>query len=280
MDKVRERRRRHNLNSDVRLLLDPRQQSQLENWMEFQNYHLQQLEKFEEEHDELEKELDNNQRKAKDEDIAVSKLAMKDTPAIQQDLRYFERKLNWHKVLLQWIEEQRRAMDEEYQTFVQGDNEEQYVKAIPRTSTRGRRKRSQPPAVLGNVRVSKSVPKKRRMQTRKSKALEFRPAIQDPDAVLHCSVPQTPRRRKVGTKKETALRQFRPQRVSKTERFADANTESLLGTERRGGTGQIQFSGQARSQRRRTRQQPQLAPGNVETRSGRISRPPVRWAPE
>lgn len=46
VDVIQERRQSHNLSGDVRLLLDPEQQSRLGNWIEFQNYHLQRLEDF------------------------------------------------------------------------------------------------------------------------------------------------------------------------------------------------------------------------------------------
>lgn len=46
MDDVRERRRRHGLGGDIRLLPKLRQQCRLKNWIEFQNYHLKQLERF------------------------------------------------------------------------------------------------------------------------------------------------------------------------------------------------------------------------------------------
>jgi hypothetical protein len=64
VDEVRERWRRHKVGGDVHLLLDPEQQSRLENWMEFQDYHLKRLEQFEKKQDELKKKLDDAQKEA------------------------------------------------------------------------------------------------------------------------------------------------------------------------------------------------------------------------
>jgi len=59
MDKIRDRQWRQKVGGNVCLLLDPEQQSRLENWMEFQYYHLQCFEQFEKEQDKLKKELDD-----------------------------------------------------------------------------------------------------------------------------------------------------------------------------------------------------------------------------
>ena len=48
VDNVRERRQRHKVGGDVRLLFNSEQQSRLGNWIEFQNYHLNRLEWFQE----------------------------------------------------------------------------------------------------------------------------------------------------------------------------------------------------------------------------------------
>ena len=41
MNRVHDRRRKHGLEGDVCLRPDPGQQTRLENWIEFQNYHLE-----------------------------------------------------------------------------------------------------------------------------------------------------------------------------------------------------------------------------------------------
>lgn len=47
VDKARELRLRHKVGGDAHLLMELEQQNRLETWMEFQNYHLENLERFE-----------------------------------------------------------------------------------------------------------------------------------------------------------------------------------------------------------------------------------------
>ncbi len=57
VEEIRERRRRHRLKGDVSLSFDSRQQCWLENWIEFQNYHLRQYERLEAERDESKQKI-------------------------------------------------------------------------------------------------------------------------------------------------------------------------------------------------------------------------------
>lgn len=284
VDEVRERRRRHGLGGDFRLLPDPRQQRQLENWIEFQNYHLKQLERLETEQDKSKQKLDDARKLASDTNAPGSKRAAEDVEVLH-NLEWGERNLERHKVLLHWIEQQRQAMDPGHRTPpLQKTNDDQAIlsKAGPRTSARGGRKRgSKAPAVLGQAKVIKAKSKKRKKRntlTQKPRQPEFEPTIQGLDAI-----PQAPMRQETTprlTKEEVRpLRQSRPQRVSKAKRFANASMESLSGIQRRG-MGPPRSQDRARSKRRPAPQRPQPAPEIIKTRSGRISRFPVRWAPE
>ena len=105
VDGVRERRRRHEVGGHIHLLMGPEQQSRLETWMEFQNYHLTGLERLRKKREELENDLDNAQKEAQ-----VSEHAAKVAGAVRQCLKHAERDLDWHKVLLQWIEQERQTM--------------------------------------------------------------------------------------------------------------------------------------------------------------------------
>ncbi|KAK4990624.1 hypothetical protein LTR66_006748 [Elasticomyces elasticus] len=285
MDEVRERRRRHKVDSNICLLLDPEQQSWLENWMEFQNYHLKRLERFEKKRDKLEKDLDKARDKAENTNTGGSDRAAKDAEAVRQVLENAVRDLERHNILLQWIEQEWRAMDAGYPTPVQRDNDDQgaAAKAVRRTSARYRQKR-RPEAsmVLGKVRVSKAKPKKWTTKFQKSKAPELEHAIPDSDAIPQSSIPQASKRRDTKPrrtqKEETQLRQILPQRVSKAKRFADARAKSLPETQRCD-VWQIRSPDRARCKRQPAPQRPQPAPENVMTRSGRITRPAVRWAP-
>lgn len=208
MNEVRERRRRHGVDGDVRLLLSPEQQSRLENWMEFQNYHLKRLEGFAKSRDKLKKELDDARRKAE-----VSEHAAEDAEAVRQELENAKRDLERHKVVLQWIEQKRQTMDTGHPTPTEdNDNRDTASKAVRTTSTRDRRtRRAEASTVLGKIRVTKAKPKKRNTQIQKPKALEFEPAIQDSEVSGQSSISQAPKRRETrprSTKKETPLGQF------------------------------------------------------------------------
>ena len=280
INEVCERRQRHKLNGNVRLLLDPKQQSRLENWVEFQNYHFQGLEGFEKKRDRLKRELDDARRKAGDTDPAVSERAAEDVEAIQQLLEDAEQDLRRHKVLLQWIKQERRSMDPGCPTLIEEDDNDQDAvsKAVRTTSTRDRRmRRPEASVVLGKVRVSKAKPKKRNGP----KAPQFKPAIQGSDATTQSSIPQALKRRETKprhSKEERPLRQLRPQKVSKAKRFADASVKSMSVTPPRS-AGQTRSLDRAGLKRRPAPQRRQLVGKNVLTRSGRISKRPVRCAP-
>ena len=235
--------------------------------------------------DELKNELNDAQKKAKDTDPAASERAARDAEAIQCILENAERDLERHKVLLQWIEQERRVMDPGFPTPVNEDNNNHDTapKVVRSTSTRSRHKsRTETSAVLGRVRVSKAKPKKWKAQTQKPKAPEFKAAIQDSDATPRSSIPQTPKRQEIKPRRdeeERPLRPVRPQRVSKANWFVDARAKSLSGTHLPG-AGQTRSPDRARFRRRPAPQRPQPACENVMTRTGRISKPPVRWAPE
>lgn len=72
----------------------------LNNWTEFQNYHLERFERFEKKRDGLKQELDDAQKKAEGTDAVGSERAAEETKIIQQVLKNAEWDLKWHKVLL------------------------------------------------------------------------------------------------------------------------------------------------------------------------------------
>ncbi len=158
VESVRQRRKKYGLGADFRLLLDLTQQARLENWIDFQDYHLRRLEKLEQERDKFKEELKDTQKKVEESDTADSERAKKDIHAVQQDIRFFEDKLKWHKVLLQWIEQQRTKMQVGDSRFLQEDHDEQHAEVVQKISTYNRPKSRAKgaPVVLGNVRVSKT----------------------------------------------------------------------------------------------------------------------------
>ena len=70
---IRERRRRHGLSGDVHLQPDSSQQHQLENWIEFADYHLKQLEWFEAKRDESKRKLDAARKLCSDKNALEQK---------------------------------------------------------------------------------------------------------------------------------------------------------------------------------------------------------------
>jgi len=266
--KVRERRRRHQLGGDVRLRFNFGQQSRLENWIEFQNYHLHIHEGLEKERDDLKEELD----------VARKKVEGADAADLEQMLEAAEWRLGRHKNLLWWVEQERMVIDAVHPPSVEGDHDDQdgALKAVRRPSEFNHRKR-QPHAVLGEVRISKPKPRKRNMQRRKRKAPEAEPTI-EASGPPRSSVPRNPDSRESkpqSTKKDTALHQIYPQRVSKVKRFADASAKSPLATPLRR-VGQKRAPDRARPKHQQSPQRPQSTPMVVKTRSGRESRKPER----
>lgn len=267
VDQVRERRRRHGIGGNVCLRLDL-DQTRLETWIEFQDWHLQHLEGFEKHRDKLKKELGDARGKA--EDTGATEIA----EACEQELEYAEWVLKRHNTLLHWIEQERLTMDTEYLTLVKEEdrsNRDASLKAVRRVSSiTHRKKQPEAPKVLGEVRVSKAKCRKRNSPRQKCKTSVSEPSIKDLDTP-ESSVLQAPKRRESKsrcTKTATPLRQLRPQRVSKIKRLTDANAK-LSGRAR-----QKRSPDQSRSNHRLSPQRLQHSYVDVKTRSGRLSRRP------
>ena len=262
VDQVRERRRRHRLGGNVCLRLDL-EQSRLETWIEFQNWHLQHLEGFEKDRNELKKELYNAWKVAEEMGAA-------DSEAYKQDLEDAEWELRRHHTLLHWTEQERLVMDTAYPTPVEekdGDYRDAGAKAVRRVFPLTRRKK-QAPAVSGEVRVSKAKQRKQNTPRQKRKSSEFESATKALDT-LESKVLQASKRRENKprrTKTDTPLRELRPQRVSKTKRFTDVNAKLPQRARRK------RSPDQARSNSGQFSQRPQPAYVEVKTRFGRVSR--------
>ena len=276
VNKACERQRRYGLGGDVHLQFDVDQQSRLENWMEFQDYHLQLHEGLEKERDELKKKLNDARKEVDDTDIPGFDRAAE---AYQQRLGYAEWKLQRHETLLQWIEQERIVMNTGYQTSVEEDNDVRDAarKVVQATYARSRQKRRrETPTVLCNVGVSKAKPRNHIRQRRKRTTSIPEPATEDSTAAPQSSIPQVQKRQENKprcVKTETPPRQRRPQRVSKAERSVDVNVKSLsVGRSR--GNGRKRSPGQALSKRQQSPQRPQSASMDITTRSGRVSRRP------
>ena len=129
-DALRQRRQRHGLDGSVSLNADLEQQSALERWIEFQNYHLARLEALEKERDGLTKEL-------------AEPCSADDRDAITHLLGTSERNIKRHHVLLRWIEQKREAMGSSSATGESTNGA--LVAVVRRASARARRTRDNNP---------------------------------------------------------------------------------------------------------------------------------------
>jgi len=176
-------------------------------------------------------------------------------------------------------------MDAGPPTSVERDRDDQdgAPKAVRRASApncRNRRPKARSVLSPAQAGVLKPEPQKRNMQRQKCKVQEAEPAVMDlgtPQSSIS-RIPDGRENKPRHSKEEAPLHPFRPQRVSKVKRYADANAKSPSAT-RLHGVGQERSPDRARSKHRQFPQRPQSAPVVVKTRSGRESRRPERWVP-
>ncbi|KAI9778297.1 MAG: hypothetical protein M1816_004147 [Peltula sp. TS41687] len=252
-DDIRRRRHKYGVQGDIHLQLKLRLQTRLQNWVEYQDHHFREHEKIEEEIVDLRKWLE-------------------DEPYLQGRLEYTERRRERHNILLEWIEQQRIAMEAQSPPFMRGDDHGHPLEPVRRPSDSGRGKRQvRSRAVLREAGVSKPKRQRHRSKGSQRKALDAVPGTR------HSSLPQTDillgqegRPNKPRYAKEAALRRIRtrPQKVSKARAIAKTPlvTQLQRATER------------AQPGCRQFPQRSQSVP-EVKTRSGRVSRKPVRWVP-
>ncbi|KAK1808637.1 hypothetical protein LTR12_016999 [Friedmanniomyces endolithicus] len=256
---VRERRQRNGLDDDIRLLPDPRQQNRQQDWIEFQDFHLEFWERKTKDRQELRDRLEEARRIASDRGAEGSGGAARDVMGIPQILEYADSILRWHDVFLQWIERQRVAMESHPPTPVEQSSGDQETSA-PHPPDEP----SKSPA--GVVEFSNST----------AQSTEHVP--KDIALAFPNSARQIPKRRKSNPRrtKEKALAQFSPPRVAKASRSAGPRTKPRAGTQR---SGARQNRVQAKHQRSPSTERPLPARRSITTRSGRISREPQRWVP-
>jgi hypothetical protein len=216
-------------------MMKPNRQNCLDTWMEFQNYHLERLEQFEKRRNELKRTFDDCHDINIWSDTAGLTWEVEDSQDVQQGLKCIECKLARHIVLLQWIEQERRAMDSGHEPPVKrdGDHQAEALNVVRRASARTHQNR-QPKASAFHGLVSNLMPKKRNWQDPEFAGRGPRRAIQISSAALENNIPRISQRRK--TKPQQAM----PGSASHGHK---------------------------------------PVPHVIRTRSGRVSKPPVRWAP-
>lgn len=200
IERLRERRRTHNLPDQVDIRQNLAQQSRLGNWTEYQDYHLIRLDRLNQKREDCARDLEAGR-------------------AYQSNLDYYDRNLEIHKYLRKWIEQQRRVMQRADLRCTE-DKTGNMSGVHPRArSLRTRGYQQAHPklsAALGKVRITKA-------KSRTTKARNHQPKISEPKSA-------------------------RP-------------------------PGMTPLDGGAHKPRT------QLARTHITTRSGRISKPPLRWAP-
>lgn len=281
---VRQRRQRHNLEGDVHLRPEAGQQHRLENWIEFQDYHLQRLEKWEKSIGDLESKLNKSQEEVDPADAAASEHETLGAESYDGGiLESTKWRLKQLKVLLQWTEQERVVMDAGHARAAKGggsDDRDGMIKAAVEAATAQRRStRKKGRAILGPTPagVSKKEPSKRKGKTQPQK-----PKVQEAEAgIANLSTPQSVARRTSDsrknksrrTKEKGVLGPQRPGKISKVKRPADVKGESTSGT-RPQGVAQRRPRTQAQSPQERSRE---TAPAVVTARIGRVSRIPEVW---
>ncbi|KAK4971277.1 hypothetical protein LTR42_007003 [Elasticomyces elasticus] len=254
---VRKRRQRNGLDDDVRLLLNPRQQSRQQDWIEFQDFHLKFREQKTKHRREVQDRLEKAEKMAREGDTEGSDIGARDVTGITQGLEYLDRVLRRHDIFLQWIEQQRVTMDPRPPTPVQESNGEHV------TSTTDSRDEPYNSAAAF-VESPKSTPQ----------ITEPRP--KDMTLTSPRSPRQMPKGRNTNPRraKEKTLAQIPQQRVAKATRLARTWTDTRAETQRNG------------ARQNRVQKWPQRSPSigrplrrSITTRNGRVSREPERWVP-
>ncbi|KAL8931147.1 MAG: hypothetical protein Q9208_000251 [Pyrenodesmia sp. 3 TL-2023] len=147
-ERLHQRRRRHGLGESMStsLLPDPAQQSHLETWVEFQDYHLTLQEGY---------EGDVQTRKNRLHDMLIktgrsTPLTSEDTEEIEvltEEIEYSEKKSKQHSFMLQWIEQNRLTMVADYQASIVAAESHDYSintpDSIPSKPARGRPRRKE-----------------------------------------------------------------------------------------------------------------------------------------
>ncbi|KAL8942081.1 MAG: hypothetical protein Q9211_001557 [Gyalolechia sp. 1 TL-2023] len=192
-EKVRDRRRRHKLEGDASLHPDLKQQRRLDDWIEYQDYHLLVRE-------DLERMIKNDEEKlASVQEEAGGKSSPGSTALY--NLRVFPYRINRdtskrkrHEGLLQWIEQQRLAMvaeegGDKIATTDHHDRGWDTRSSVRKVSPpENRTKKPKAVSVLGPVRsrISKTVPQDRNLRPRKRDTIR----TADRAATTESSIPQ------------------------------------------------------------------------------------------
>ena len=200
LSEIRERRRTHKLNVNVHLLLNAQQQSRQQNWIEFQDYHFNLHERQKKKRNELQQELINFQKEVDDTNRKDSDYLVQQKRVIYQRLKYVQRILQWHEIMLCWIEKCRLMMNSLFRTFAEKDSGRNILFHRQRHS-----KKRDTLTVFEKIKISKFPTKNQNIQTRTFKATVFNSAFIDSFVTISNSIEEQMSKR----------RKMKPRRVKK-----------------------------------------------------------------
>ena len=212
IEAARERRRRHRLVPEVRFNPNPNEQTRVETWVEFQNYHLhyqEGLEKRVEVESQGLRTAERNLEGAVDHELDH---AIHDKNAYSYRLATATQKMKLHeKHILPWIEQQRINMVAAVDDFSD----------ISNTSVSGvRRRKPGVRSVLKPIRSAVSKPDQRRRSPRIQRSKPS-PISEDPTSAFDTSqntksqMPHVRKSKRQKTKEDAPLRPLHPQKVTK-----------------------------------------------------------------
>ena len=135
-EKVRGRWRRHGLEEDASLHPELERQSRLQNWIEFQNYHLQLHERYEKDLKGKMEELNAAREKLETSGLKEPTVV----GSLETGVKNHRSKLEEHRKMLQWIEQQRKAMATEQATSLQASSDHDRPSIMPTHPSLRRRK--------------------------------------------------------------------------------------------------------------------------------------------
>ncbi|MCJ1464377.1 hypothetical protein MMC07_002990 [Pseudocyphellaria aurata] len=170
VDKVRNRRRKQGLEGDACLLPDLENQTQLDNWIEFQFNHLERRDNDEMEVKTLKEKL-----------VDARKKLDRSGPRGAHSVDYYRTKLEStesllqeHDKMLRWIEQERKAIVAEKAVSVHTTGDPDRPSNIPTSPPPPRKRKQKPRSPLGPVRVP--ISKKPTPEKKRSKQIALRSA--------------------------------------------------------------------------------------------------------
>lgn len=264
----------------------PGRQIWLEDWGQFQGYQLHRLERLRAKLDELEEELKEARKgRSGNRSDQVEEDVSPDVDVVPYLVEVAQQDLERHQSLLRWIEQERQTMLHSDVEPHGRDNQDALLDVMRR---RGRHSTCRPrhsvcTQILGKPKVRKATPKRRHNPKRDLETNGPEPGAQDwaTDSRRCASGVSKHRGVKSPEIKTTRIGGVPRRRMHKTQLPTDISASSSSGqqcwdiTQTR----PLRHGPVGISQVLRPPSQPRSTRKSATTRSGRISRPPIRWRP-